>query len=192
MALPPTIPTSFVPHSAVREQRYRGDYIGAFGFFAYTVFVFVLILTFSVFVYGRILDADLAAKNKKIDDARQAINTDAIKEFVRLSQRLNASDSLLEGHVAFSRFFSTLATIMPTTVRFNTLHVSFGTDGTPLVEGSGVAKSFNALAATSQAFADDGNIKDAIFSDLQVNNQNNSVSFTLSATLDQPLIHFTP
>ena len=191
MALPPTIPTSFVPHSAMTEHRFRSDYSGAFGFFAYTVLGVVFLLAIGVFFYGRILAADKAAKDAAILEKQQAIDPKTVESFVRLRDRLVSSQALLGDHVAFSGFFSTLAKVMPTTVRFTSLHLSFDAANTPTVEGSGVAKSFNALAATSEAFATDGRIKNAIFSNLTVN-KDNSVSFVLAATLDPEIVSFAP
>ena len=82
---------------------------------------------------------------------------------------------------------------MPSTVRFTSLHLILDPTGagTAKVEGAGTAKSFNALAATSAAFATDGSIKDAIFSSIKVN-KDNSVSFLLQAMLDPKGITFSP
>jgi hypothetical protein len=80
---------------------------------------------------------------------------------------------------------------MPNTVRFTSLHINIDTAGVAHVEGAGSAKSFNALAATSAAFAEDGSIKDAIFSSIKVN-RDNSVTFLLAAKLDPKLTAFTP
>jgi hypothetical protein len=108
-----------------------------------------------------------------------------------LSNRLKQSGTLLAKHIAFSNFFNSLQTILPTSVRFSTLHLSFDSYGIPRVDGSGVAKNFNALAAASTAFAADSRIKDAIFSKLSVN-RDNTVSFGFSAVLDPKLTAFTP
>src|SRR3989344_8472044 len=169
MALPPTIPTSFVPHSNVIPQRFRADFTGAFGFFAYAVFGIVFLLALGVFFYGRILSADKVSKDKALLAAEEAIDSKAIENFVRLRDRLASGDTLLKGHVAFSGFFSSFEKVLPTTVRFTTLHLSFDTVGTPQMEGAGVAKNFNALAAASTAFATEDRIKDAIFSNIKIN-----------------------
>jgi len=192
MALPPTIPTSFVPHSATAPRQFRADYSGAFGFFAYTILGIAFLLTLGVFLYGRILAVDKVAKDGEIAKAQADIDPQTVENFVRLRDRLTASQTLLEKHVAFSGFFSAFEKAMPATVRFTTLHLSFDAINTPLVEGAGVARSFNALAAASEAFAADGRIKDAIFSKMVVNSKDNSVSFILSATLDPRLIVFSP
>jgi hypothetical protein len=190
MALTPTIPTSFVPRPA-DPQRFRTDLTGAFGFFAYGVLAIVFVLALGVFLYGRILAAQQVSKDKDLAAAVTAIDSNTAEGFIRLHDRLALSQSLLDGHIAFSGFFSVLDTIMPTTVRFTSLHLTVDATGALRAGGSGIAKSFNALAAASSAFATDGRIKDAIFSSLKVN-KDNSVTFLLAATLDPKIATFTP
>jgi len=192
MALPPTIPTSFVPHSTATPRRFQTDLTGAFGFFAYAVLGAVVVLALGVFFYGRILAADNAAKSKALQNKVAAIDPKTVENFVRLRDRLTSSEALLGGHVAFTGFFSSLEKILPTSVRFSTFELSLDALGAAAsVEGTGVAKSFNALAAASAAFAEDGRIKDAIFSNIVVN-KDSSVIFTLAATLDPGIIVFSP
>ena len=191
MALPPTIPTSFVPHSSVVPRRFSADFTGAFGFLAYAVLGVVFLLALGVFFYGRILAADKASKDEELLAKVQAIDPKTIEIFVRLRDRLTSSATLLSNHVAFSGFFSSLEKILPTTVRFTTLHLSLDAAGSSKVDGAGISKNFNTLAAASTALAADGRIKDAIFSNINVN-KDSSVSFSLAATLDPAIIVFSP
>jgi len=192
MALLPTIPTSFVPHeaSAARRQM-RTDFVGAFGVFAYAVFAVVFILALGVFFYGRILAASMVAKDAALAKAEAAIDPATVESFVKLRNRLNSSQTLLTNHVALSGFFKAIEALLPSTVRFTALHVAVDATGVTKVEGTGIAKSFNALSAASGAFAGDGRIKDVIFSKISVK-RDTSVSFGFSATLDPRLISFSP
>jgi hypothetical protein len=191
MALPPSIPTSFVPHSASGgPRRFRTDYTGAFAFFSYIILAGVVALAIGLFAYGRILETSKASKDAELAKAEQEINQSTVEGFVRLRNRLVESQTLLNNHTAFTGFFTTLGTLLPTTVRLSSLHLSI--DTVPKAEGAGVAKSFNALAAASTALAKDGRIKDIIFSNININSKDNSVAFTLTATLDPKLIAFTP
>lgn len=192
MALLPTIPTSFVPHAASTEHREARSAIGSvFSFIAYAVFGIVFVLALGVFFYGRILSSNKDAKDAALAKAEAAIDPVTVEGFVQLRDRLNSSQTLLANHVAFSGFLSTIETLLPSTVRLTSLHVSLDSAGAAKVEGSGVAKSFNALSAASSAFAADGRIKDVIFSKINVN-RDSSVAFGLSATLDPKLIVYTP
>jgi len=191
MALPPTIPTSFVPHAAGSPQKFRSDFTGAFGIFAYAVLGLVFILALGMFLYDRVLASDLSAKDTELAKATASIDQATVEGFVRLRNRLNQSTTLLNKHTAFSNFFTVMKNTLPASVRFTTLHISLDTNGTSKIDGSGIAKSFNALAAVSTAFAEDGRIKDAIFSKISIN-KDNSVSFSLSAMLDPKLVVFSP
>lgn len=189
MAFPSTIPTSFVPRPPA-ARRYRADFTGAFGFLMYGIFVVIFLLALGVFFYGQLLAAEQKRKDDQLAQAAAGIDHATIEDFVQLNNRLKQSGTLLAKHVAFSNFFDALQTVLPTTVRFSSLHLSFDSHGAPRVEGTGIAKNFNALAAASASLAADGRIKDAIFSKLSVN-KDNSVSFNLSAALSPELAAFT-
>lgn len=193
MAIPPNIPTSFVPHStSATQRRFHADFTSTLSFLAYIILCVVFALALSVFLYGRILSASQSAKESKLAQAESAINSVTVESFLRLRDRLASGEALLNGHTAFSGFFTSFGTLLPTTVRFTSLHLSLDGNGTVKFEGSGVAKNFNALAATSMAFAKDGRVKDAIFSNIVVNTKDSSVSFALVATLDSKLVAFSP
>ncbi len=189
--MPPTIPTSFIPQSASASARhFRSDFTGAFGFFAYAVLGVVFLLAILVFFYGGVLSASKTSKDMALANAQASIDPATVENFVKLRNRLTSGESLLEKHVAFSPFFALLERLLPESVRFTLLNLSVSNTGTTKVEAAGIAKSFNALAVASNAFAADGRIKDAIFSNISVT-KNGFVSFALSATLDPKLISFT-
>lgn len=192
MALLPTIPTSFVPRETLASRaRPRANLSGLFDIFAYAVLGIIFILALGVFFYGRILSATLESREAALAKAAAAIDPATVEGFVRLRDRLNASQSLLKNHVALSNFFASLEELLPANVRFSSLHISIDSTGKARVEGSGAAKNFNALAAASAAFASDGRIKDVIFSKIGIL-PDSSVSFGFSASLDPKLIVFSP
>ena len=193
MALPPSIPTSFIPHSASAEtRRFRTDLTGVFDLIAYAVLGIVFVGALGVFFYGRILATTQSARDVALAKVEAGIDLATVEGFVRLRDRLTSGAALLDGHIALSTFFTTLGALLPASVRFSSLHLSVDTTGTVRLEGAGVAKNFNALAVVSTAFAEDGRIKDAIFSNIVVHTSDNSVSFALTAALDQKLVAFTP
>lgn len=192
MALPSNIPTSFVPRSTAASHKFHADFTGAFNFFAYGVLGVVFVLAIGVFSYGQILSSSQSAKDASLAKAEAAVDSATVESFVRLRDRLSLGKTLLANHIAFSGFFSLLETLMPTTARFVSLNLSVDSIGVVKLEGSGVAKSFNALAAVSTAFAKDGRIKNAIFSNIAVSPKDGSVSFALSASLDPKIVAFSP
>ncbi len=192
MDIPPTIPTSFVPRSASAvARRLSPDSANTFGLFSYAVLGVVFVLALGVFFYGRILAGTLASRDAALIKAEKAIDLATVEGFVQLRDRLNSGTLLLANHIALSGFFTLLETLLPTSVRLTTLHLSLDSTKKVRLDGSGVAKNFNALAAVSTAFAADGHIKEAIFSNIVVN-KDGSVSFILSATLDPKTVAFSP
>ena len=193
--LPPTIPTSFVPHpgsGGAQARRSSVEIGGLFGITAYALLGIAFLLAIAVFSYGRILAASESAKAEELAKAQANIDPATVQNFVRLRDRLSSSATLLNSHVAFSNFFSLLESTMPANVRFTTVHLSTDDSRAVRLEASGVAKSFNALAAVSTAFAKDGRVKDAIFSNITINRADNSITFALVASLDPRLTSFLP
>lgn len=191
--LPPTIPTSFVPHSAsASSRRFHIDFTNIFSLISYIILSIVFVLAIGVFLYSQVLSRAQLSKDQELAEAEASIDPATAEEFVRLRNRLTSSEKLLSNHVAFSEFFASLGTLMPATIRFSSMHLSLGDNGAVKFDGSGVAKSFNALSSASTAFAKDGRIKDAIFSNIVVNPKDNSVSFMLVASLDPKLVVFSP
>jgi Tfp pilus assembly protein PilN len=155
---------------------------------SYALLVVAFVLAAGVFLYGQLLASQSEARSTELASAQAAIDATTVENFIRLRDRLSYGKSLLASHTAFSSFFSSLERELPSSVRFTSLSLS-AYEGGARIEGTGVAQSFNALAATSQAFAADGSIKDAVFSNIRT--ITNTVSFSLSARLDKKSIAFT-
>lgn len=188
MALPPTIPTSFVPKQPVATSaRPRRSGTNVFLVISGTVVVISMVLAAGVFGYEFYLKNARDQKTADLDEAQKAVNLDTVEEFIRLKNRLNTVETLLDRHIALSEFFDTLEARTLQTVRFSGLSVAVEEDRTAEIQMEGVARSFNALAAQSSAIASEKRIKRAIFSDIAVN-KNGTVGFTLTATVDSRLI----
>lgn len=191
MALPPNIPTSFVPKQPVTTQSRRSGgrhgilYYGAL--FLLGVSVVGAGLTFG---YKTYVETVRDSRKAKLEAAEKSINPDAVEDFIRLRNRIRAASTLLDQHVVTSQFFDVLETLTLQNVRFQSLILSVGPDRTAKIEMHGVARSFNALAAESAAFAAEKRIKRAIFSNITAD-KNGVVSFSLRAELDPKLVTVT-
>lgn len=161
------------------------------GLLAYLVLGLVFLAAIGVFFYGRILSGTILSREAALAKAQAAIDPATVLGFVQLRDRLNSGQSLLANHIAPSGFFTALQSILPATVRFTALHLTIDSTGAARVDGTGVSKTFNALSAASSAFANDGRIKNVIFSKMTIN-KDSSISFGFSATLDPKLIAFSP
>lgn len=147
----------------------------------------VVAIAIGTFLYGRYLDQQLANKQAQLAQAQSQVDENTIEDFVRLRDRLASAKGLLSSHIVLSNFFDTLESLTLQGVRFDDLTLSVAGDNTAKLEMSGTAKSFNALAAQSNAFAGEKRIKRAIFSDITVTDTK-LVSFKMTADIDSKLL----
>lgn len=192
MASTPTVPTSFLPHPSVASVRNSaGGIADVIAYLAFVVSGAIFALAVGVFLYGQVLDKTKLSKDAQLSEASKNLDTKVVTGFVRLHDRLAAATMLLSKHVGLSKVFPVIEAIVPSTVRFTSLHLAFDDKGNLKLDAAGVAKNFNSLAVASAAFASDARINGAIFSGIGINNKDGSVNFTLSATLDSKLAAFT-
>ncbi len=146
----------------------------------------------AVFGYQRYLEGVRNSKQVEVQTVRQSINSQVVEDFIRTRDRFTAAQDLLNNHVAVSQFFDLLESLTLQSVRFDGLTFRLAEDRSAELEMQGVARSFNALAAESSAFASEKRIKRAIFSDIRVDPVTRTVSFSLSAALDPALLVIAP
>lgn len=187
MALPPTIPTSFVPKQPVATGIRQKSGTNIFLIGALAVLGLSVIGSAATFGYEFYLKSARDAKAAELALAQQSVDIDVVESFIRLRDRLAPVDDILNEHVTLSEFFDTLEVRTLQNVRFNNMSITVANDRTAEIETEGVARTFNALAAQSAALAGEKRIKRAIFSGISVND-NGTVSFTLTASLDPRLI----
>lgn len=191
MALSPGIPTSFVPRQPTPAQRRIRTGTNLFLLLSLFVLCIAVVATIGTFAYDRYLRHALGVKSEELARAQASVDQEQVEAFVRLRDRLTYGESLLEGHVALSQLFSVLERETLGTVRYESLNLTIAEDKSARLEIEGVARTFNALAAQSNAFAGEKYIRRAIFSGIVVN-QDASVSFFLTADLDPRLVVASP
>jgi hypothetical protein len=188
VALSPSIPTSFVPKQPVSPGKKRYSGTGNI-FFLVGVFIggLALVASGGVFLYENYLQGLEKTKGAELSAAENNVSPSTVEQFVRLRNRLSAAQTLIQHHVELSQFFNLLESITLQNVHFTNLTVTVANDGSATIAMTGVAKTFNALAAESTSFAGQPNIQSAIFSGISVN-ANGTVAFTLNATLAPALV----
>lgn len=143
------------------------------------------------FGYERYLLYVEGSKEAELARAEAAVDQDTVTGFVRLRDRFTAGKNLLDNHVVLSQLFDVLETVTLQNVRFQNLNVTVTDDRSATLRVSGIARNFNTLAVQSNTIAADPRFKRAIFSGITVN-QDNTVSFQLSADIDPRLVVIGP
>ena len=189
MALPPTIPTSFVPKQPVATNtRKRVSGLNPFLTLAYVIFGIAFIAALATFGYKFYLDKVANDKAAQVSDAQKKINLKNVSSFIRTRDRFTVAQKILDNHVATSFFFTELENITLQNVRFTGLRLKVEENRTASIEMAGTARTFNALAVESSAFAADTRFKRAIFSSFVLDPKTGEVKFSLKADVDPSLI----
>jgi hypothetical protein len=189
VALSPSIPTSFVPKQPVSTDRRRFSSGGnnLFLIIAGVALGLTVAVAVATFLYDQLLKNEESAKAAQIVAAQKSVNEDTVNQLVRLQSRLNDSETLINQHIVLTQFFNLLGSITSQTVHFDGVKIQVADDRSAHITMTGEATDFNALASESNTFASEQYIKSAIFSNINVNKDNN-VSFTLDADLDPALV----
>ncbi len=191
MPVPPTIPTSFVPHPSGSPRTHpMFDFGGVFALFGYGALVVVVLVGAVTFGYSlylqNILDektADLEAKNKSLQSEQATVD-----DLIEFNNRLAESKRLLQQHHAPSELLALVAALTPKTVRLTTLEFVVADSSVNTLKMSGFAETFNALAVYSVEVGNEDRIKNAVFSGTGVSKS--GVTFTLTADLDKAITVF--
>ncbi|MDB5190214.1 MAG: putative pilN [Parcubacteria group bacterium] len=189
MALSPGIPTSFVPRQPVQpsaKHPMRGSN-NIFLIVSVVILGIVVLMAVGVFAYDKYLTNSLQTKADQLATAQKRVDQNTIEEFVRLRDRLNTGTDLLTNHIVLSQFLDTLESLTLQNVRFNSMKLAVAGDHTAKIDILGTAKTFNALAAQSNAFAGEKLIKRAIFANITLS-QSKLVTFRLTADIDPRLV----
>ncbi len=157
----------------------------------FVIFGIAALLAASVFGYEAYLTnqrEDRAAKLEEYDRRAAGEDGESVKDLVRLQSRLVAAESILNAHAMPSGLFDMLEQETLENVRFDSFDYVVADDGTIEIRVAGVARTFNALAAQSEAFAaDESDIRRAIFSGI-AENDDGLVTFELSANVEPDLV----
>ncbi len=193
MASSPTISASLVPHQQTGGPKSNIDVIGLLSYFFYVILGIVFVMAIGVFLYSRILISLKNSKEAALAKESQALATQQVQAagFSRLKERIDSASTLIGSHVALSGFFPILEEILPANVRFTSLQLSLNDRTTPLLMADGVAKNYNALALASAAFSKNDHFKNTLLK-ITKTSPDGSVDFSVTSTLDQNVVTFTP
>ena len=187
MALPPTIPTSFVPKQPVLAKKSISGF-NPFLVVSYFVLGIWILIAILVFVYQLYLSRAAEQKRQEIVVAQNNIDQTTVTDFIQLRDRFVSAKNILDKHIVTSHFFDDLETITIQNVHFTSLKLTVKETGAASVEMAGVARNFNALAAQSTSFTNDKHFKHVIFSGFVLDSKDNTVTFQVNADLDPSII----
>jgi hypothetical protein len=189
----PGMQSSFIPHDAASATPLPRDRSGG-GLVEVGLLISIVLLVASgalaaaVFLYGQYAQTSGASKLDQLQRAEAAFEPSLIQQLTRLDDRMQASETILNAHLAPLAFFDALQQTTLTTVSFQTLDFEAPDPQHMTIKMSGVGEEVNSIALQADLFSKSGVITNPIFSD--ISRQTDGVHFTLTAAVNPTAINY--
>lgn len=183
--------TSFIPKVSLAPT--EGDAlkksVNFFSFIATLIFIISALSAGGAYVYLGYLKKSQETVKTNLEKNIKAFEPQTIETYVRLSSRLNAAHTLLSKHISLSNVFDYLSDATLKTVRFNDFKYQLEGNGNISLTMNGEARNYNAVAYQSQVFGQKRDLKNLIFSDLDLDEKGNVV-FKLSSDIEPTFAYY--
>jgi len=195
----PPLQPSFIPkHNSFDNARQAPSPVGIFMFIGVIIFLVSLITFGGVLLYTGSVESGIAKGNDDLERAQRnfgQFGVDQLNEITRFDLKLKTAQFLLDRHVSLLNIYNDLEALTYQTVRFKNFKYGLSDDGKITLKMSGEARSYTDLnnyvpvALQASKFAGVPNVKDVLFSDLNLD-QTGNVVFNFSATLDPKFVSY--
>ena len=189
----PKFRTSFIPKktilAAAGAKKPQASPFGIVSLIALIIVLGAVALSVGVFLYQQVLISSINTKKQTLERARAAFEPELIEELVRLDNRIESAETILNEHIAPTSLFVILEDLTLKSVRFESFDFVRISKGKISISMKGVAKNFSGIALQADIFGKNRMIKEPIFSDLNINQEGNAI-FNFSAFVDPALISY--
>jgi len=184
--------SSFIPKQPVNQVTRHISGSNIFFLISFFVFIVAGVGAGSVYLWDKQMDSKIVKINNDLNSVRNSFDQNTVKEFVRLNDKINASDFLLKQHVAPSVLFGVIGDSTLKNVRFTSFKYSNAGGDKVSVSMSGEAASYETVALQSSSFSNPAlrNVfRNSIFSDPDLNGSGKA-TFTFSTGIDPTLLNY--
>ncbi len=191
--------TSFIPKKGIDTSvsgpvsSGQSQPIGLFFIIASILLGISLLIAVGVFGYQQYLKGSIDSQVAQIEVARNAIDEGEIKTMSRLSDRMKASNTLLDNHLGISNIFTVLENSTVESVRFTNFTYTYLSPEKINISMKGEGKNFASVANQAEAFKTGSTtrayFKNSIFSDVQ-KSDTGIINFNFSTSIDVKSILF--
>lgn len=185
--------TSFIPKASLeveRKQSPKGSPVALANVIAGVVLILAIVGSAGMFLFERFTIEAISAKQKSLELSRAAFEPATIKELSRLNTRIETGRVLLSEHMALSKLFDELESLVLTSVRFSDFSYSSPATGKVVINAKGAAQSFNAVAQQSGGFSKSDIITEPIFSNVNIGNTG-AIEFDFEAIVNTGRLKYT-
>lgn len=183
--------TSFIPKVSLSQGEGGAPKktMNFFVFISILIFILSLLSALGTKLYLSYLKKSEETIKTNLDKNIKAFEPQTIETYVRLSSRLVAAHNILSKHIAISNVFDYLADTTLKTVRFTDFKYELGSDGVISLAMNGEARNYNAVAYQAEVFGQKRDLRNLIFSNLDLNEKGNVV-FKLASNLDPGFAYY--
>lgn len=186
----PRFQTSFIPKKPiVATTNSVPSTINLFSLIATVLFVVSLALSGGVYFYKDLLGKQIEESKVFLKKAQDDIDSDFIKQAIRLDSRIETSKKLLSSHLTITPFFAFLSEITLKTVRFRDFNFSYPAPDKIAVSMKGQALSYSAVALQSDYLNQQKNLKNTIVGDM-ILDPGGTVSFNVITSVDPKVFSY--
>jgi hypothetical protein len=179
--------TSFIPKQSMGSvpgrapQRRR--HFNVFNFVGMIIFLCGMILAVGVFIYKDMAQRELDAKRTQLEQEKSSFSQGDILGLRALDRRILVAQTLLDQHLAPSVVFEMLEERTQTDVQFVEFSYTRRESGSVELVFDGKAMRFNTVGLQSQQLASAPELASVIFSDVDIDVEDN-VNFTITSEAD--------
>jgi len=187
----PKFRTSFIPKQPLVTTPAQAERHGPSLLFLISLILFLgsVALAGGVFLYKQYLKQAIQSNAASLERARAAFEPALIQELRRLDSRIITANTLLATHVSPTELFAFLSTATLEDVRFQDFTYSVTAPDKINLNMKGQAKSFAAVVLQSDSFAKSHQLRDPIFSNLNLDSGGNVV-FDFTSLVEPTLVSY--
>lgn len=185
----PQFKTSFIPKESLAKPKKGKRPTNILTVITLIIFFGTILTSVGIFLYGEYLKVSISNKEEQLSRARGAFEPALIKELTRVDNRIDASDKVIDQHIAMSLFFEFLEGNTLESVRFDEFLLTTINPERFLLNMSGTAASFASVALQSDVFGESETVTEPVFSDLDLDVFGN-VSFNVNAFVNADSIKY--
>jgi len=187
--MPPITP-SFIPKKAPAPRLDLKKKTSFFFLLSVVIFASAAILHGAAYLYKISLEQKLKSYQNSLRLEESAFEPATLVELNRVDAKLRSAKSLLDKHITLLPLFRMIEEHTLQSVRFKSFGFNANSDQKKIeLKMTGEAENYSGVALQSDAFGELKEFKDAVFSDLNLN-QSGRISFTFSASIDPGLISY--
>jgi len=178
------IQASFIPKKDIKKRSRGGGFsVNIFLLMAVVIFLTAIFASLGVFLLEKKTQADISQASAELEKEKENFGLGAIREFILASNRLQATDEIINNHINVSEVFRLLESDTLTEVIIS--NFSFRTEQEKvMITARGSAPTYEHVAVQSQTYSENNKIGDLILSDVDQNREG-GVAFNISFSVDK-------